>query len=62
MVACRERRAQIFDILKESNKHLLDNWLVMKVDKTQRLLGLGNKGFMGPFIEAVKMEGNANVR
>ena len=29
IVAWRERRAQILDILKESNKQLLDDWLVM---------------------------------
>ena len=35
MVAWRERRAQILDILKQSNKHLLDDWLVMNGNPLQ---------------------------
>lgn len=35
MVVWRERRVQILDTLIESNIHILEDWLVMKVKKTQ---------------------------
>ena len=35
MVVWRKKRVQILDVLKERNRHLLDDWLVMRVKKTQ---------------------------
>lgn len=35
MVVWREKRDQILDVLKERNRHLLDDWLVMRVKKSR---------------------------